>query len=310
MIHRIWFLVLCLLCCLSNRAATEPWSADDIQMVHLQDEHRYVCNPEGILSQAAVDSMDAVLYKLEKTKGVQSVVVVVSRVKNADCYQFGIDLGRKHGVGSKSQQTGLVIVLSTKDRDYYILTGYGLEGSLPDAICKRIENKVMMPYLKQGDWDNAILSGIKAISAYVEGDETLRKELSQEENDDEDIGLVLLAFLTIAIMIFIIAVVIQRPETCPHCGQKKYRKHSEKYLYTEQGWDYYQVQMKCDSCGWSSTTIKRRIHDDNDDGGAFIVGSALGSIMGRGGFSGGGGGFHGGHFGGGGFGGGGAGGHF
>ena len=29
-------------------------------------------------------------------------------------------------------------------------TGYGLEGDLPDAICKRIQTRDMIPYLKDG----------------------------------------------------------------------------------------------------------------------------------------------------------------
>ena len=99
-----------------SMAETKVWSADEVPMVHLQDARRYVCNPDGVLSQAAVDSMDLRLFQLEQTKGVQSVVVVVKRVENGDCYEFGMNLARKYGVGSKKQNTGLVFVLSNPDR--------------------------------------------------------------------------------------------------------------------------------------------------------------------------------------------------
>ena len=53
-------------------------------MVHLKDARRYVCNPDGVLSQAAVDSTDLLLQALEKEKGVETVVVVVEEEEESD----------------------------------------------------------------------------------------------------------------------------------------------------------------------------------------------------------------------------------
>ena len=289
----------------SVRAEDKVWTADELPMVHLQDSRRYVCNPDGVLSQAAVDSMDAVLGQLERTKGIQSVIVVVKQVEDGDPYTFGMNLGRKYGVGSKKQQSGLIVVLSTEDRKYYILTGFGLEGALPDAICKRIENQIMVPLLKEGDWDSAMVNGVKAISGYLQGD----RSLTAEEDDDGGVSAGSLLVLFFFILVFAITMLHNKAQKCPRCGSKSFVKTPEKYLYTREGWDYYQVVFYCKKCKYSESKVIRRKHEDNDSGG-LLTGVLLGSMLGGrgGGFSGGG--FSGGSFGGGGFGGGGAGGGF
>ena len=304
----IGMIVLCILALLPLRVAGEAWTADNLPMVHLQDARRYVCNPDGVLSQTAVDSMDAVLGNLEATKGVQSVVVVVKEVADGDCYTFGMNLGRKYGIGSKKQQSGLIVVLSTEDRKYYILTGFGLEGALPDAVCKRIENRIMIPLLKAGDWDGAMFQGVKAISGYLQGDKSLKAEMD-DSDEGSGVGLFVLLFF---IVIFIVIMLRSNARKCPRCGKKTLVKTAEKYLYTSEGWDYFQVISTCKHCGYSESVKVRRKHEDNN-GGGLLAGMLLGSMLGSRGDGGSdfGGGFGGGgSFGGGGFGGGGAGGGF
>ena len=289
------------------QGGAEVWTADNLPMVHLQDARRYVCNPDGVLSPAAVTRMDEVLGNLEKTKGVQTVVVAVKQVADGDCYTFGMNLGKKYGVGSKKQQSGLIIVLSTEDRKYYILTGFGLEGALPDAICKRIEHRVMVPYLKKGDWDGAMTGCVQSVSAYLEGDTSLLAEEEDGGNTSWGGFFLLLVF----ILIFMGVLLRDHAHKCPRCGKKTLVKTAEKFLYTDREWDYYQVIYTCKHCSYSESAKEHRRHEDGGGGGGLIAGAILGSMLGsRGGGFGGGGGFSGGSFGGGGFGGGGAGGDF
>ena len=56
-----------------------------------------------------------------------------------------------------------------------------MEKYLPDALCKRIENRVMVPHLKRGDWDNAILNTVDAISEVLSGESELQFEEEEKE---------------------------------------------------------------------------------------------------------------------------------
>ena len=134
----------------------KDWKVKDIPMVHLQDATRYVVNPEGILSASAVATIDSVLFALEQQTGIQTVVAVVSGIDGGDCFEFAYQLGKQNGVGQKQRDNGLVILLSTEERCIQFVTGYGLEGVLPDAICKRIQNRYMNNYFGQNKWNEGI----------------------------------------------------------------------------------------------------------------------------------------------------------
>ena len=141
------------LCLLLSVQAQKVYTTDNIPKVHLQNKMRYVCNPDGILSQAACDSIDRMLYALEQQTGIETVVAVVPSIGNDDCFDFAHRLLNEWGVGKKGKNNGLVILLVTDQRCIQFYTGYGLEGDLPDAICKRIQTRDMIPYLKDGNWD-------------------------------------------------------------------------------------------------------------------------------------------------------------
>ena len=120
------------------------YNADNLPVPYLENRTRHTINPDGILSQETTMEIDRMLQQLEEEKGVQALAIVVEQIEGGDCYDFAITFGNKHGVGNK-QNTGLIFLLATKDRCYQILTGEGLEGTLPDAICRRIENRKMVP---------------------------------------------------------------------------------------------------------------------------------------------------------------------
>lgn len=83
-------------------------------MVHLQDRTRYVCNPDGILSEAAVAVMDTTLFALEQKTGIQTVVVAVRQIEGGDCFDFAYQLGEKTELARKVKTTDWSSYLSLK----------------------------------------------------------------------------------------------------------------------------------------------------------------------------------------------------
>ena len=182
------------LCLLLSLQAQEVYTTKNIPKVHLQDKTRYVCNPAGILSTEACDNIDRMLYALEQQTGIETVVAVVPSIGQEDCFDFSHQLLNVWGVGKKEKNNGLVILLVTDQRCIQFYTGYGLEGDLPDAICKRIQTKYMIPYLKDGNWDAGMVAGVKAVCSRLDG--TLVNDT--EEEDDLSVGGILLGHLLAA----------------------------------------------------------------------------------------------------------------
>lgn len=286
-------------------AGAVVWNADNFPVVYLQDSRRHVCDPDNVLSPAVRDSVDALLSTLEAKRGVQSIFAVAKRIEGGDPYDFGMALARKHKVGLGKQNSGLVVVLSTEDRAYQILTGHGLEGTLPDALCHRIEENYMVPFMKQGDWDAAMLNGAKAICAYVAKDESL---LPKNNADEDDTAAMVLALIIVAFLVVLFGLLVKRSwdsDRCPKCRHHGLKRTGQTLRRTGDG--KLLVIYKCPKCG--HTVVK----EENDSGHGGGMSPLLPFLLlggGRGGGFGSGGGVSGGTFGGGTFGGGGAGGRF
>lgn len=289
--------IIFFLCLLVSLQAQEVYTTKNIPKVHLQDKTRYVCNPNGILSAAACDSIDRMLYALEQQTGIESVVVVVPSIGDEDCFDFSHKLLNEWGVGKKEKNNGLVILLVTDQRCIQFYTGYGLEGDLPDAICKRIQTRYMIPYLKDANWDAGMVAGIKAVRARLDGS----MENDTEEEEDLSIGAILLGLFGIFGVALLVGFFAQRAATkCPSCGKHKLQRSGSQLVSRHNGIKTEDVTYTCLNCG-HKVVRRQQSYDENYRGG----GGGGPVIFGGGGFGGGrGGGFSGGGFGGGSFGGG------
>lgn len=307
-IGKRWLMVIALVVLATLQVVARTWKPDEVPIPYLQDARRYVSNPENILSTAAVDSIDRMLFALERDKGVQTVVMVLDKLEGDDPYEFSMAVARKYGVGNKEKRTGLVVVLATGDRSYYFLTGNGLEGTLPDALIQQIEDRIFIPELKKQNWDEAMVKAMTAIDQVCRGDDSLVR--GRASGEDENFGWLFLFIIFVA-GVFIVSIVYtaekakKAPKVCPKCGQKEYRWKSE---YSSRSYRnghrirVVQTFYHCSACGYEDS--KREEHDDDfNAGGAMLAGSILGEMARgrhRSGGWGGGGGFGGGSFGGGG----------
>ena len=281
----------------------KEYTIKEIPMVHLQDRTRYVSNPDGILSSSAVATMDSILFALEEKTGIQTLVVAVTGIEGGDCFDFAYRLGKEMGVGQNERDNGLVVLLSTNERCIQFATGYGLEGVLPDAICKRIQNRYMVQHLGKDDWNTGMVEGIRAINGYLDGS---MENIGNEEDGDGMIIVFIIMFMIfggIALIAIIIALFANR---CPKCKKRHaLQRISSQVVSRKHGVITSEVTYLCKYCG-HHVTKKEQSSDPNyrgPRGGSTI-------FMGGGGFGRGGGGFSGGSFGGGSFGGGGAGSRF
>lgn len=175
-----------------------------------------VCNPDGILTGGDVAQLDSLMLFMQRQKGVQSLVVVAEHFDPDDPYEFALAVGNRYGVGSQ-QKTGVVVVLATLDRSFWILTGSGMEQFLPDAVCRRVENRVMVPLLKQGAWGDAMVQTMTALRDVVMGESELTSEV---EEDDFEAFLVAMGFMVfLAFFIWIAWYSERQKRKCPRCGQ-------------------------------------------------------------------------------------------
>ena len=143
--------ILCLLLVGALPALAGSYRPDEIPNVQRMDRRRYVSNPDGILSAGAVARIDSLCASLRERGLAQVAVVAVDDIEGGDVFSFAVELFRSWGVGSAESDNGLGILLVKELREIRFVTGGGLEGILPDALCKRIQLNYMLPAFREGD---------------------------------------------------------------------------------------------------------------------------------------------------------------
>ena len=299
--RRLLLITLFAVCTLS--ALARPYRVEDVPNVQIENRYCFTSNPDGILSREAVARIDSICYDLRHRGIAQTAVVAVKEIRGGDVFEFAYELFSSWGVGSKSD-SGIGILLVEQEREIRFVTGYGIEGVLPDAICKRIQMQYMLPYFREGDYSSGMVAGMEAIRAVLNG-----SELDAGGNDDyqEDekgaiIGIFVFIIFFVAIILIAIVAIDRYTRKCPNCKKLTLQKESARLINKHFGISTYEDTYVCTNCG---TRVKRTRQENNSinnrrgGGGPIIMGGGFGG----GGFSGGGsigGGWGGGRFGGGG----------
>lgn len=278
------------------------YTPQTVPVIHLEDMNRYVNNPDGILSQAAVDQIDAMFRAVEDSTGVQGYVAVLDSISLDDCFEFAHQIGENIGVGESGKDNGVVVLFCLSQRDIHIITGYGLEGVLPDAIAKRIEEQYMVPPFRENKWDEGMVAGMDALKEYLLNPELLSENESEWTSGDT-FGSIL-SLLGFGIPLGLAVLLYRKSKKCPQCGKLKLKTVRSEVLYKDAKGKKTRYYIRCTNCGHEFT---KDVYTAYETGSGGNIGGGFGGGAIGGGF---GGGSIGGHYGGGHFGGGGAGSRF
>lgn len=298
MIRRLQTILIACLIAVTAWAAgdsvKEYKSVDDVPNVRLTDVRRYVSDPTSILSPAATDTIDAILGRLEKSTGIETAVVMLPSIGENDIFDFSTSLFRKWGIGKKKSDNGLLILFVMDQHKVRFSTGYGIEGTMTDAMSKRIQMQYMVPAFKRSDWNKGMVDGVRATAKVLDG--SMEPEAADTDTDTDDILFSIGIIVGIVLLVMFVSSIMQR---CPKCHKRSAMKQmGVEVLRVSTGKGrrkrIRRTTYVCQYCGHIMT--KDEDIDDNS-GSAAATGAILGSMLGSGG--GGGGGSFGGSFGGG-----------
>ena len=145
----------------------------------------------------SADDQYAITQKLaayDRGSGNQVVVVTVPTLNGYPIEQWGYQLGRHWGIGEKGKNTGAILIVDSGEKKLRIEVGYGLEGTLTDAISDNIIRNVIVPKFKQQDYAGGISDGVDAILSVLGGDENAPQTPEERHRDN---------FSTLFLMLFL-----------------------------------------------------------------------------------------------------------
>jgi uncharacterized protein len=116
----------------------------------------YVNDFARILDQSTIAQLTNICQQIDQKAHAQIAVVAINSLDGSDIDSYAVELFKKWGIGSKSTDHGVLILLAVKDHNYRIEVGYGLEPILPDGKVGGFGREAV-PYLKQSDYNRALL---------------------------------------------------------------------------------------------------------------------------------------------------------
>lgn len=268
------FLTATMLMMASYALAISSYSVSDVPNPRLGDYSQHVSDPSSILKQDTVNTINNALSNLEKNNGTQVAVVMLPSIGSSDLFEFSQELFRSWGIGHKDTNDGLLIVYVEDKHEIRFHTGYGLEGILPDAICKRIQMQQMIPHFKNGETDNGMIAGINSICERIADPEKAKTEderRAQEEDDDDFFIAMISIFIVMAIILTgaFLSIFKNANRKCPSCGKRRTLRTIKQEKVCGISRNYLYVTKKCKNCG-HEMVVKYDItgrSDDNDSGG-------------------------------------------
>ena len=97
-----------------------------------------VVDQADILSPAVRTDVAAQSKELEEKSGIQLVVATVPSLQGGDIETFANQLFRAWELGQAQKNNGILLLVAPNERKVRIEVGYGLEGTLTDAVSKLI----------------------------------------------------------------------------------------------------------------------------------------------------------------------------
>lgn len=158
--RKIFFLIASLFFIASAAQVYTPSQMPDVQR---QNAAEYVSDPAGLLTPDVKAQVNSRLAELRRLTTAEAVVAIPPEIGDLTPAEWCEELFTDWGIGKNDKDNGVLLMISPGSRVAFIMTGYGMEGVLPDIACKRIINEAVVPAMREGNLDAAVLNSTDLI---------------------------------------------------------------------------------------------------------------------------------------------------
>ena len=157
------------------RAPSEPVRVAQADEVRVPATAEYpaltgrVVDDAGVLDAATRESLRAKLAAFEAKTTHQLVVATVKSLNGNSVEEYANRLFRRWQLGQRGKNNGVLLLHAPTERKIRIEVGYGLEGTLTDAITKYIIANAITPRFKANDFSGGMTRGVDDIIKVLDG---------------------------------------------------------------------------------------------------------------------------------------------
>lgn len=145
-----------------------------------------VVDQANLLTENQKQEISQRILALHEQGKAQIGVVIVPTTGQEDIFDFAMRIAEKWQLGSAKQDNGLLMAIAVNDHRIQILTGYGLEGVIPDIVASRIIRNQITPYFKQAQYAQGIDAGLVEIERILNMDPEVAQQAAQELKERQE----------------------------------------------------------------------------------------------------------------------------
>jgi uncharacterized protein len=146
------------------------WADDAVLAVNFPALTGRIVDQANIIGAETRNAIEPKLADLEAKSGIQLVVASVSSLEGEEIEPYANGLFRTWKLGEKTKNDGVLLLVAPNEHKVRIEVGYGLEGSLTDALSKIIIANSIAPAFKAGDFDGGVSRGVDDIISVLTTD--------------------------------------------------------------------------------------------------------------------------------------------
>jgi uncharacterized protein len=171
----------------------------------------YIYDGARLLQESDKVKLTKLFAILQNKTSAQVGIVTVESTQPEPIESYAVELFQRWGIGQKGKNNGVLLLVARDDKSLRIEVGYGLEGAIPDILCKNIISNIIVPRFKAADYSGGILKGATAIvsliakeyNVAITGEESsVLDQVGSSSKDQELVWIILFFVLVIIILIF------------------------------------------------------------------------------------------------------------
>jgi len=195
-----------------------------------------VVDQAGVISAASRSSLEAKLKDLEDKSGIQLVVATVKSLQGSDVESYANQLFRFWKLGEAKKNNGVLLLVAPAEHKARIEVGYGLEGTLTDALSSVIVSSAMVPRFKANDYSGGIERGVDGIISVLSGDAAeWQRKVDVRADDPSQVFDGLLPLLFFILLLVVIWYLIRNANGTPPPGGNA-RRGGRPVVVPGSGW--------------------------------------------------------------------------
>jgi len=139
------------------------WMALAVYAVNFPALTGRIVDQANIIPAATRSTIEPKLADLEARSGIQLVVATIATLEGQEIEPYANELFRSWKLGEKTKNNGVLLLVAPNEHRVRVEVGYGLEGTLTDALTKVIITNAITPRFKTGDFGGGISRGVDDI---------------------------------------------------------------------------------------------------------------------------------------------------